>query len=248
MAQQLCGINAVFYYSTDFFEGIIGNPLVGTTLVGAVNVIATYAAMLLMDSWGRRTLILISSGGMFLSCGIIVLALLGILNNLYALFAVNLYVTFFELGLGPIPFLLVAEMFDAKYVATAMSACIQLNWACNFIIGLVFPFMNQYLGPYSFTPFALILLITFVATYIYLPETRGTTPEELQEMIKEKNKETEFHNFNIIQTPGTPMDIEWKAAMERIRFEEEEGMKLGSYSKFVLLTAFFFHFWFFTRF
>jgi SP family facilitated glucose transporter-like MFS transporter 3 len=248
MAQQLCGINAVFYYSTDFFEGIIGNPLVGTTLVGAVNVIATYAAMLLMDSWGRRTLILISSGGMFLSCGIIVLALLGILNNLYALFAVNLYVTFFELGLGPIPFLLVAEMFDAKYVATAMSACIQLNWACNFIIGLVFPFMNQYLGPYSFAPFALILLITFVATYIYLPETRGTTPEELQEMIKEKNKETEFHNFNIIQTPGTPMDIEWKAAMERIRFEEEEGMKLGSYSKFVLLTAFFFHFWFFTRF
>jgi SP family facilitated glucose transporter-like MFS transporter 3 len=238
MAQQLCGINAVFYYSTDFFEGIIDNPLVGTTLVGAINVIATYAAMLLMDSWGRRTLILISSGGMFLSCGIIVLALLGILNNLYALFAVNLYVTFFELGLGPIPFLLVAEMFDAKYVATAMSACIQLNWACNFIIGLVFPLMNQYLGPYSFAPFALILLITFVATYIYLPETRGTTPEELQEMIKEKNKETEFHNFNIIETPGTPMDIEWKAAMERIRFEEEEGMKLGSYSKFVLFYFF----------
>lgn len=106
MAQQLCGINAVFYYSTDFFDGIIGNPLVGTTLVGAVNVLATYAAMLLMDSWGRRTLLLISSGGMFVSCAIIVFALLGILNNLYALFAVNLYVTFFELGLGPIPFLL----------------------------------------------------------------------------------------------------------------------------------------------
>lgn len=106
MAQQLCGINAVFYYSTDFFKGIIENPLVGTTLVGAVNVIATYVAMLLMDSWGRRTLLLISAGGMFLSCAIIVSALIGIVNNLYALVAVNLYVTFFELGLGPIPFLL----------------------------------------------------------------------------------------------------------------------------------------------
>ena len=106
MAQQLCGINAVFYYSTDFFEGVISNPLVGTTLVGAVNVFATYIAMLLMDSCGRRTLLLISSGGMFLCCILIVVALLGFFDNTMALVAVNLYVSFFELGLGPIPFLL----------------------------------------------------------------------------------------------------------------------------------------------
>ncbi len=130
-------------------------------------------------------------------------------------------------------------MFDAKYVATAMSACIQLNWACNFIIGLIFPFMNEYLGPFSFAPFALVLLATFVATLIYLPETQGTTPKELQEMIKEKNKETEFRNFNIMEAPGTPMDLEWKVAMERIRLEEEEGMKLGSYSKCCFLFGLF---------
>jgi hypothetical protein len=48
MRQQLCGINAVFYYSASFFEGVIDNPLVGTTIVGAVNVLATYMALLLI--------------------------------------------------------------------------------------------------------------------------------------------------------------------------------------------------------
>jgi SP family facilitated glucose transporter-like MFS transporter 3 len=94
--QQLCGINAVFYYSTTFFEGVIDNPLVGTTIVGAVNVVATYAALFMMDRCGRRTLILWSSGGMLLSTILIVLSLLSIFDNIVALFAVNTYVAFFE--------------------------------------------------------------------------------------------------------------------------------------------------------
>jgi MFS transporter, SP family, solute carrier family 2 (facilitated glucose transporter), member 3 len=96
LAQQLCGINAVFYYSTAFFEGIIDDPLVGTTIVGAVNVAATWAVLFMMDSYGRKTLILWSSGGMFLSCIVIVLSLLGYLNHVVALIAVNSYVAFFE--------------------------------------------------------------------------------------------------------------------------------------------------------
>jgi SP family facilitated glucose transporter-like MFS transporter 3 len=115
MGQQFSGINAVFYYSTSFFEGVIENPLIGTTIVGAVNVLATYAVLFLMDRCGRRTLILWSSGGMFLSCIVIVLSLLGYLGKLTALLAVNAYVIFFEFGLGPIPWLLCSEMFDGTY-------------------------------------------------------------------------------------------------------------------------------------
>lgn len=98
------------YYSTSFFEGVIEDPLVGTTVVGAVNVLATYVAMRIMDSCGRRTLILWSSGGMFLCCVMIVMSLLGFLSNVLAFVAVCFYVTFFELGLGPIPWLVVSEM------------------------------------------------------------------------------------------------------------------------------------------
>jgi SP family facilitated glucose transporter-like MFS transporter 3 len=50
---QLCGINAVFYYSTSFFVGVIDNPDVGTALVGLVNVVATLAATALMDATGQ---------------------------------------------------------------------------------------------------------------------------------------------------------------------------------------------------
>ena len=96
VAQQFCGINAVFYYSTSFFEGVIDNPLVGTTIVGAVNVAATWAVLFMMDSYGRKTLILWSSAGMFISCIFIVMSLLGYFNRIVALFAVNSYVAFFE--------------------------------------------------------------------------------------------------------------------------------------------------------
>ena len=229
MGQQLCGINAVFYYSTSFFEGVIDNPLVGTTIVGAVNVVATYVALLLMDSCGRRTLILWSSGGMFICCIFLVLSLLNYFNHMVALIAVNAYVSFFEIGLGPIPWLIVAEMFDAKYVATAMSACCQLNWACNFLVGLIFPYMNEYLREYSFVPFACVLLFVFVFALIWLPETQGTTPEELQAELVSKNSTVVYHNMDIENAHHNPVDMEWRLAMENIKKDEERAMTEGTY-------------------
>ena len=103
VANQFSGINAVFYYSGLFFDGVIENPLVGTTLIGAINVLATYVALLLMDKCGRRTLIMWSSAGMFVSCIVIVISLNGYFSDTVALAAVASYVCFFEIGLGPIP-------------------------------------------------------------------------------------------------------------------------------------------------
>jgi SP family facilitated glucose transporter-like MFS transporter 3 len=93
---------------------VIENPLVGTTVVGAVNVAATYVALLLMDSCGRKSLILWLLAGMFFACVVIVLPLLGYFSYILALVAVNVYVFFFEIGLGPVPWLIVAKMFDGK--------------------------------------------------------------------------------------------------------------------------------------
>ena len=229
MGQQFSGINAVFYYSTTFFEGVIDNPLVGTTIVGAVNVIATYAALLLMDSCGRKTLILWSAGGMFVSCLFIVLALDGILSNMVALVAVNVYVIFFELGLGPVPWLIVAEMFDAKYVATAMSVCSQVNWACNFVVGLVFPYMNKYLGPYSFVPFATVLAFVFGYAVLILPETQGTTPDELAAEMVRRNSQSILYQPNEDEENTGAIDEEWRRAMEQLMKEEHDEMQAGTF-------------------
>jgi len=227
MAQQLSGINAVFFYSTAILEGVIDNPLVGTTVIAAVNVVATYVALLIMDSTGRRSLILWSSGGMFVSCILIVLALLGVLNNIIALLAVNLYVFFFEIGLGPIPWLIVAEMFDGKYVTVAMSLCSQLNWGCNFVVSYAFPYMNAYLGPYSFLPFAVILALTFMFTLFVLPETQGRTPEDLVAEMVRRNSRSMVYEINEEETGA--INQEWKKAMEQLMEEEQSQMKEGSF-------------------
>jgi SP family facilitated glucose transporter-like MFS transporter 3 len=222
MAQQLSGINAVFFYSTSFLEGVVDNPLVGTTIIATVNVVATYIALLMMDSTGRKTLILWSSAGMLVSCIVIVLALLGILNNTLALLAVNVYVFFFEIGLGPIPWLIVAEMFDGKYVARAMGLCSQLNWGCNFIVGMVFPYMDKYLGPYSFFPFAIILALTFMFSLFFLPETQGKTPEDLVADMVERKSQSVVSESN--EEEAGAINQEWKKAMEQLMEEEQNQM------------------------
>ena len=182
-----------------------------------------------MDSTGRRSLILWSSGGMLIACVLIVLSLLGILNNIIALLAVNIYVFFFEIGLGPIPWLIVAEMFDGKYVTVAMSLCSQLNWGCNFIVGMVFPYMNAYLGPYSFFPFAVILALTFIFTLLVLPETQGKTPEDLVAEMVKRNSQSMVYEIN--EEDAGAINQEWKKAMEQLMEEEQNQMNDGSFGK-----------------
>ena len=179
MAQQFSGINVVFYYSTSFFEGFIDQPLVGTTFIGAVNVIFTYVALLLMDSCMRKSLLLWSIGGMLLANIVLILSHMGIFHNYVAVGAVNAYVAFYEIGMGPIPWLVIAEMFEMKYVAVTMSFCGQLSWIVNSVAGLIFPAMHELLGKYTFVPFGIALAISFVFSWLFVPETHGRTPQDI---------------------------------------------------------------------
>eukprot|EP01031_Cornospumella_fuschlensis_P024742 gene24742-29898_t len=175
IAQQLSGINVVFYYSTMFLGGSGGglSALVGTICIGVVNVLATVLALKLMDNTPRRLLLLSSSLGMIVSMiGITITLTPSITPYLPANITAYLtlacllcYVVSFAVGLGPIPWLIVAEMFDAKYVATAMGLACLVNWLCNFLVGLSFPFVQAYLGHLCFLPYAAILTFTTLYTY-----------------------------------------------------------------------------------
>lgn len=217
-------INAVFYYSGMFFEGVIDNPLVATTLMGGINVIATYVALLIMDRCGRKTLIMWSSVGMFVSCIFVMAALKGFFSSMMSIVSVAAYVTFFEIGLGPIPSLIVAEMFEGKYVVPAMTVSLFLQWVCNFVVGLAFPYVNEALGPYSFAPFAAVLLLTIIYVWIWLPETQGKSPEELLAELVEKNEGTVYHNMDIEGTcyNGPPSQDEWAEALAFLEAEEKK--------------------------
>lgn len=114
-----------------------------------------------------------------------------------------------------------------------MSVSCQLNWACNFVVGIVFPYLQEYLGAFSFVPFAVVLLMTFIFAVTVLPETKGTTPEELRdEIVRSLSTMLVLSNDNTASSSvGNPIDVEWRRAMSDLRRLEEEDMKRGTYSE-----------------
>lgn len=186
LAQPLSGINAVMYYSNAFFESMhFANPLLGTTAVGAVNALATALAIPLMDRAGRRPLLLGGIAGMVAALAAITVALtagagVGWAEGL-ALFGINAYVFAFELGLGPIPLLIVAEMFPPQSGAKACALAGMLNWMGTFAVALLYPAMQQALGGLSLVPFAAVLAVAGLCAARYVAETKAKTQPQIQQ-------------------------------------------------------------------
>ncbi len=101
-----------------------------------------------------------------------------------SVFLIVLYVVFFEVGLGSIPWLIGAEIFPEKIRSKAIAASSAINWCCNFIVGLCFPWFNRVLGDYCFVPFGVFLCGSFVIQYFTVPETQGKSLEQIQQEIK----------------------------------------------------------------
>ncbi|KAG3243004.1 hypothetical protein PI124_g12175 [Phytophthora idaei] len=188
-AQQLSGINAVMFYASSFFLNAgLENPLVGITLVYIVNVLATIVALMLMDSAGRRPLLLWSVVGMLASSGILTVGLLDLLPfaSMFSVGGVMSFVWFFEIGLGPIPWLIAAEMFPARSRTAATSIATMVNWLGLFLVGIFFPTMQGALGDFIFVPFAILLGLALAFSLKYVPETKGKTVDEIQNEITGK--------------------------------------------------------------
>ncbi|KAG2761063.1 hypothetical protein Pcac1_g27042 [Phytophthora cactorum] len=193
VAQQFSGINAVMFYASSFFKNVgLKDPLVGATLVYTVNVISTGVALVLMDTAGRRPLLIYSAIGMIISSIVLTLGLMNALPfaSMASVGGVMCFVWFFEIGLGPIPWLIVAEMFPAKPRPTAMSIATMVNWSCSFLVGLTFPTMQRELGEYTFVPFCAALCLALAFTLKYVPETKGKTIQEIQDELRLKKKQS----------------------------------------------------------
>ena len=189
--QQVGGINVVVFYSTEVFEKAhIGNdPLVPAVIVAAVMLAVTFIATLLMDILGRRVLLLVASTLMCLSS-----ASLGVyyylLQELHtnhgwlSLVSVTVYVAAFSLGWGPIPWLIMGEVFPvrASGLASGMATC--LNWTLVFVITKEFDAMQSAMHTYgTFWFFASMCFLSGIFVAIFLPETKGKTLEEIEDLF-----------------------------------------------------------------
>jgi hypothetical protein len=112
---------------------------------------------------------------MLICCIGLVLFQCGLLhgNGIPVLVLINVYVAFYAIGLGPIPFLWIAEMVEPRYVAVTMTICSQLNWMMNFLVGLLFPIMKEHLEGFTFVPFAVVLAVSFLVVWRILPDNRN---------------------------------------------------------------------------
>lgn len=199
IAQQLSGINAVFFYSSSLFSSAgIANPNIATMACGAVNVVATAAAIFLIDRAGRKPLLLVGTMGMLLSAVALTVTLVekddhassasSALGGVSVGF-VLLFVTMFELGLGPIPWMMASEMLpegksSPRSTITALAA--GANWLFTVVVALVFPSVQDAIHNYSFVPFIAFLTATFVFVWFLCPETKGRQPAEVLEELRHK--------------------------------------------------------------
>uniref|UniRef100_A0A673LVH6 Solute carrier family 2 member 1a n=1 Tax=Sinocyclocheilus rhinocerous TaxID=307959 RepID=A0A673LVH6_9TELE len=184
LSQQFSGINAVFYFSTGIFEKAgVSEPVYATIGAGVVNTAFTVVSLFIVERAGRRSLHLIGLMGMAVSSVLMTIAM-ALLDQVkwmsyVSIVAIFSFVAFFEIGPGPIPWFIVAELFSQGPRPSAIAVAGFSNWFANFLVGMSFQYVEELTGPYVFIIFTILLLIFFVFTYFKVPETKGRTFEEI---------------------------------------------------------------------
>lgn len=192
--QQLSGINAVIFYTVDIFQAS-GSSIqedVASIIVAIVQMIMTAVAAMIVDRAGRKPLLIFSSSAMLIS-----LVALGTYFNIKAsgsdvsnlgwlpLTSLTLFMIAFSVGLGPIPWMLMGEVFPAETKAVASGIAVMLNWVLVFLVTKTFPAMKDGLGAdVTFWIFAAIMAVGTAFTYFFIPETKGKTSQQIQEELQ----------------------------------------------------------------
>lgn len=186
MFNQLIGINAVLYYLNDIFA-MAGFSRTSQNLqavaVGGVMLVATLIALTLIDRFGRRTLLLVGSVGLA-GClaGIAGIFYTHAYEQVLLLFVIG-YVGFFAFSQGSVIFVYLSEIFPGRVRAQGQSLGCSTHWIMNALISAAFPVLAARSASGPFFMFLVMVVLQFVAVWLFFPETSGITLEEMQQRI-----------------------------------------------------------------
>lgn len=188
--QQVTGINTVIYYAPIIIQsaGIssASGAILATAGIGAVNVLMTIVSMWLIDRVGRRPLLLIGIAGMAVTLGALGWVFhsaspSGLLSWL-AVISMMSYVAFFAISLGPIFWLLIAEIYPLRVRSSSEGLAATFNWVSNLVVSLTFLSLLHWLGaPQTFWLYGLFAIGAWVFSYKLVPETKERTLEEIEQ-------------------------------------------------------------------
>lgn len=189
--QQLSGINAVIYYAPTIFQyaglGSSSVQVMATVGVGVVNFLVTILAMTLIDRWGRRPLLVAGFTGTAASLLLIAVATVmpGVFPPIVVVLALFAYIASFAISLGPLPHLMMSEVFPLSIRGAGMSMASVSNWGFNFLVVFLFPVMLSGFGlAGTFTLFAVVCLAGVYFTLAQVPETRGSSLEQIEAHLR----------------------------------------------------------------
>jgi sugar porter (SP) family MFS transporter len=188
--QQITGINTIIYYAPTLLSSAgLGNSaaLLANVVNGAVNVAMTIVAIRLLDRVGRRPLLLGGTTGM--AAGMIVVALTFAIGGsqlhggtaYIAIAGLLLYTGSFAVGLGPVFWLLISEIYPVKIRGQAMSVATMANWAANFVVTISFLTLLSAIGNAgTFFLFAGLSIVALAYFQRQVPETKNRSLQEIE--------------------------------------------------------------------
>jgi sugar porter (SP) family MFS transporter len=183
---QISGINTIVDYAPKILlaAGVeIKNALLQTSLLGLINFIFTFVAIMLIDKVGRRMLYLIGSMGMAVTLVLLAISFYLQMDGIFTLVCIMLFLAFFSSCIGPVFWTLVSEIFPNRIRGKALAFASFTQWVFNFLVVLLFPhFLESAGGATTFMFLAFMSLVQYLFTYFYIPETKGKSLEEIEHL------------------------------------------------------------------
>ena len=186
--QQITGQPSVLYYATKIFQeagfAAAESATAVSVVLGVFKLVMTGIAVFTVDVYGRRPLLLTGVTGMVIS-----LFLLGsVHNSLFSVVALLLYVGCYQISFGPVSWLLVGEIFPLAVRSSAIALASFANFGSNFLVSLVLPTIQSFLGvDTTYIAFGFIGIVAVGVIYLLVPETKGKSLEEIERMFQIDN-------------------------------------------------------------
>lgn len=186
--QQFSGINAIIYYGPSIFEAAgfdSSNALLLQVIIGAVNVLATFVAIRLVDTYGRKSLLKAGLAGIVVSlvlCGLLFYT--GHTKTPLLLVLMLFYIACFAFSLGPITWIIINEIFPTEVRVKVVAFCTLMLWVAVWAVGQFVPWILAHAGPAMlFWIFAVCSATNFIFSWKVLKETKGRSLEEMEELF-----------------------------------------------------------------